>query len=90
MAFPKRDISKWPAIKLAVSRTHSVIGRIRFLTSSMITIKFIRATGVPCGRRWESMWFVFFVQPKVMMVNHTVRESGKVMGRCAVVEKFCG
>jgi hypothetical protein len=56
----------------------------------MITIKFIRATGVPCGRRWESMWFVFFVQPKVMMVNHTVRESGKVMGRCAVVEKFCG
>jgi hypothetical protein len=55
MAFPRRDISKWPAIKLAVSRTHSVMGRIKFLTSSMITMKFMRAIGVPCGSRWESM-----------------------------------
>jgi len=55
MAFPRSDISRWPAIRLAVSRTHRVMGRIRLLTSSMITMKFIRATGVPWGRRWESM-----------------------------------
>jgi hypothetical protein len=36
------------------------------------------------------MWFVFFVHPKAMMVNHIVRERGRVTGRCAVGEKFCG
>lgn len=50
-ALPRRDISKWPAIMFAVSRTHKVIGRIRFLTSSIITIKFINGTGVPWGSR---------------------------------------
>lgn len=54
-AFPNRDIRRWPAIMFAVSRTHKVIGRIRFLTNSIITMKFIRATGVPWGSRWESM-----------------------------------
>lgn len=90
MAFPSSDMSKWPAIRLAVRRTHSVMGRIRLLTSSMITIKFMRAAGVPWGSRWESMWFVFFVHPKVMMVSHVVRERVSVIGRCAVTEKFCG
>jgi len=43
--------SKCPAIKFAVSRTHSVIGRIKFLTISIITMKDTRAVGVPCGTR---------------------------------------
>ena len=46
-AFPNKVISKCPAIRLAVSRTHNVIGRIRFLDNSIITIKLIRAIGVP-------------------------------------------
>jgi len=45
---------------LAVSRTHSVIGRMILLVSSIRTIKFIRARGVPWGSKWESMCFVFF------------------------------
>ena len=50
-ALPNSDINKCPAIMFAVNRTHKVMGRIMFLTSSIITIKFIRGTGVPCGRR---------------------------------------
>jgi hypothetical protein len=45
--FPKRDIKRCPAIRLAVSRTHNVIGRIIFLVSSIKTINLIRAIGVP-------------------------------------------
>jgi hypothetical protein len=45
--FPSRVISKCPAIKLAVNRTHSVIGRIKLLVISIKTINDIRAPGVP-------------------------------------------
>jgi hypothetical protein len=87
-AFPSRDMRRWPAIKFAVSRTHRVIGRIRFLVISISTIKFINGMGVPCGRRWDSMCFVFFIHPNIMIDNQIVRESGNVMGRWAVVAKF--
>lgn len=53
--FPSKVISRCPAIRLAVSRTQSVIGRIRFLVSSINTMKDIRAFGVPCGTRCASM-----------------------------------
>lgn len=44
---PRSDISKCPAIRFAVSRTQSVIGRIIFLVSSIRTINGIRGEGVP-------------------------------------------
>ncbi len=50
-ALPSRDINRCPAIMFAVNRTHKVIGRIKFLTSSIITIKFINAIGVPWGSK---------------------------------------
>jgi len=53
--FPRRDIKRCPAIRFAVNRTHNVIGRIRFLVSSIITIKDISMAGVPWGSRCESM-----------------------------------
>jgi hypothetical protein len=49
--FPNRESKRCPAIKFAVSRTQSVIGRIKLLVSSIITMKDMRARGVPCGRR---------------------------------------
>jgi hypothetical protein len=49
--FPSRDMSRCPAIMLAVSRTHRVMGRIRILVISIRTMKFIKAVGVPCGTR---------------------------------------
>jgi len=50
-AFPSKVISKCPAIKLAVSRTHRVIGRMMLLVSSIRTINDINTTGVPCGSK---------------------------------------
>lgn len=46
-----KDISRCPAVMLAVSRTHSVIGRIMMLMDSTRTMKFISGVGVPCGVR---------------------------------------
>jgi len=54
-ADPRRDMRRWPAIRFAVRRTQRVIGRIRFLVSSINTMKFIRGKGVPWGKRWDSM-----------------------------------
>lgn len=87
---PNRDINKCPAIKLAVNRTQSVIGRIRFLVISIATIKDISALGVPWGTRWMSMWFVLFTQPHIMMAVQEIKDSGRVMVRCEVTENTCG
>lgn len=45
-------ISRWPAVKFAVSRTPSATGRMnRLMVSIMIRIGISRV-GVPSGRRW--------------------------------------
>jgi hypothetical protein len=41
-----------PASMLAVNRIISVIGRIKFLINSIITIKGINKVGVPNGTWW--------------------------------------
>ena len=43
------EIKRCPATMFADNRTDKVIGRIMFLTISMITIKFISGVGVPIG-----------------------------------------
>ena len=55
--FPKRAINKWPAIKFAVSRTASAIGRMILLVSSIKTINGIRMLGVPEGTKWANIDF---------------------------------
>lgn len=50
--FPNKVSNKCPAIILAVRRTDKVIGRIIKLVDSIITIKVIKAFGVPDGIRW--------------------------------------
>jgi len=47
--FLNSNINRWPATMLAVSRTDRVIGRIMFLTISMINMKLISEKGVPIG-----------------------------------------
>jgi hypothetical protein len=88
--FPSRDISKCPAIKFAVSRTQSVIGRIKLLVNSIITIKGINGVGVPCGTRWANMWFVFFDHPNIIKAIQKLRERGRVIVICLVGEKIWG
>jgi len=53
-------------------------------------MKFIRAKGVPCGRRCESMCLVFLVHPYVVTVIHKIIDVGRVKDRCAVIENSCG
>lgn len=45
---------RWPAVKLAVSRTPRATGRMKRLIVSMIIRVGIRGVGVPSGRRWPS------------------------------------
>lgn len=90
IALPSKDINRWPAIRLAVSRTDSVIGRIRFLTSSINTMNIIRGPGVPCGTRWDSIMFVFLIQPNIIKLNQNVKEIGKLIRMWEVKEKTWG
>lgn len=83
-------INKCPATMLADNRTDSVIGRMILLVNSIITIKFIRAAGVPDGRRCDIMNFVLFIHPKYIMFNHRIRAVVKEMEMCAVGVKMKG
>jgi len=90
IALPNRDINKCPAIRFAVSRTDNVIGRMRFLTSSISTMNIIRALGVPWGTKWDNIMFVFFVQPKVTNLIQKINERGKLKVIWEVREKTWG
>lgn len=88
--FPRSVIRRCPAIRLAVSRTQSVIGRIRFLTISIKTINDIKAAGVPCGTKWDNMWLVFLNQPNKMIDIHVIKDKGSVIMRWEVAENNWG
>ena len=47
-------ISRWPAVRFAVSRTPSAMGRINRLTVSIRISGIISMFGVPIGRRCPS------------------------------------
>lgn len=87
---PNSVIKRWPAIRLAVNRTQSVIGRIMFLANSINTMKFIKAFGVPCGTKWDSIWLVLFIQPLIIKVNQNANDNGRFTAMWEVKEKFCG
>jgi len=70
--FLKSLINKCPATILADNRTERVIGRIKFLISSIITIKFIRAVGVPVGTMWIIIFFELFTHPNNIIESHII------------------
>lgn len=61
--FPKRVISKCPAIIFAVNRTAKVPGRITLLIVSIHTIKGISTGGVPWGTKWANICCVWQIHP---------------------------
>jgi len=71
----------WPATIFAVSRTHRVIGRMMLLTSSIITINAIKATGVPWGNRWITTYFVLFTHLNKMIFVHIKSDIDKFRSR---------
>lgn len=82
--FPRRLISKCPATILADSRTERVMGRIMFLTNSIITMKFISWIGVPDGTICAIIEEKFLVHPKIMKDIHSVRAIVNEIDRWAV------
>lgn len=87
---PKRLMSKWPATMLADKRTERVIGRIKFLTISIRTIKFISWMGVPVGTKWAIMLEKFLLHPINMKENQKVRAKVNEIDRWAVGVKQKG
>lgn len=87
---PSRESSRCPATMFAVSRTHSVIGRIMFLTSSISTMKFIKVNGVPCGTMWDNMCLVLLIHPIIIILVQAIRAIGKFNEICEVVENTNG
>lgn len=62
-----------PAVRLAVSRTASAIGRMsRLIVSIRIRIG-IRGVGVPSGRRWASEEVGLFRRPISTVASHSGR-----------------
>lgn len=72
-------MSRWPAVRLAVSRTPRAKGRMKRLIVSMIIKAGIRATGVPSGRRWPRAAVGFFRRPIITVASQ--RGTARAMFR---------
>lgn len=64
-------ISKWPAVKLAVSRTPRAKGRINRLIVSIIIRMGISSAGVPSGKRWPRATVGWFRSPIITVASHS-------------------
>jgi len=66
-----RLINRCPATMLAAKRTDSVTGRMKFLTSSIITIRGISTLGVPEGTKWARNLLIALKINPISMKIHT-------------------
>lgn len=71
----RRDISKWPARILATSRTIRVIGRIKFLISSIKKSKKVKGKGVPSGIKWYKDLFIELIKEKIIILDQILNEK---------------
>lgn len=62
-------INKWPLIILAINRTDRVIGRIKFLIVSIITMKELKKIGEPIGTIWDINLLNLFNNIKIIIVS---------------------
>lgn len=86
--FPNKVNNKCPAIILAVNRIVNVNGRITFLIVSIQIINGIKIVGVPWGTRWENIWFVLLIQPKIINDSHRGKANVKLSIKCLVPVKI--
>lgn len=63
-------MSRWPAVRFAVSRTPRASGRINRLIVSIIMSMGIRGVGVPSGRRWPRDVVGWFRMPISTVASH--------------------
>lgn len=90
IAPPIKDINRWPAIILAVSRKVKAKGRIKFLNSSTRAINLTNPRGVPLGTKWHRKSEKDFTQPKTTTPTQKEKDRGKFLVRCEVIENRCG
>lgn len=83
-------IRRCPATILADSRIDRVIGRIIALIVSIITIKFIKALGVPSGVKWIIIELNWFFQPNIIVVSHIDALIVNLIDMWAVTVKLYG
>jgi len=67
---------------LAVRRTASVPGRIKFLIVSIITINGINIDGVPWGTSCSNIWLVFLIHRNNINLIHKGRANTRAAPGC--------
>ena len=85
---PNNVNSKWPATILAANRIDKVIGRIIFLTVSIITIIGIKNEGVPNGTKCANNLLYWKIIENNIVPNQTGNVSTKVIDRWLVLVKI--
>lgn len=78
--FPSKLISKCPATIFADKRTDKVIGRIKLLINSIITINGISITGVPKGTKWDNICLKLLIHPmRIKHIQHNKEEENEII-----------
>lgn len=77
-------INRWPAVRLAVSRTPSANGRINKLMVSIIIRMGTNRVGVPSGRRCPKAMVGWLIIPTRTVVSHRGRANAILSESCVV------
>lgn len=72
-------MSKWPAVRLAVSRTPRAKGRMNKLIVSIKIRTGIRGAGVPSGRKWAREWLNWLRKPVRTVANQRGTANPKLI-----------
>lgn len=83
-------MSRWPAVRLAVSRTPRANGRINRLIVSIIIRTGIKSTGVPSGRRCPKAAVGWFRIPIITVANQNGTARPMLRESCVVGVKVYG
>lgn len=70
---------RWPAVRLAVSRTPRARGRMRRLVVSIRMRAGIKGVGVPSGRRWPREAEGWFRRPVRRVASHRGKARARFM-----------
>lgn len=80
--FDNKIINKCPAKILATNRTIRVIGRIKFLVTSIKNNKKVKIKGVPSGIKWERVFLGELKIENIIIINHIVKEVKNIILTC--------
>jgi hypothetical protein len=77
-------------LRLSDDCTANVLGRIKLLIVSMITMKGIIMVGVPWGTSCSNMWLVFLIHPNNINLIHRGRAKISLSVRRLILVKMHG